>query len=78
MKGGGYLVFGVKEKSPNEVVGTAFAESEIGGLTDDIYKRLEIRVEIEELFDDGKRVLIFKIPSRPPDTTPSGTDSGMT
>jgi ATP-dependent DNA helicase RecG len=30
---------------------------------------LEIRVEIEELFDDGKRVLVFRIPSRPPGTT---------
>ncbi|MDR3127470.1 MAG: putative DNA binding domain-containing protein [Tannerellaceae bacterium] len=68
-EGGGYLVFGVKEKSPNEVVGTAFAEGRTGGLADDIYKRLEIRVEIEELFEDGKRVLVFKIPSRPPGTT---------
>jgi ATP-dependent DNA helicase RecG len=68
-EGGGYLVFGVKEKSPNEIVGTAFAEGKIGGLADDIYKRLEIRVEIEELFDDGKRVLVFRIPSRPSGTT---------
>jgi ATP-dependent DNA helicase RecG len=68
-EGGGYLVFGVREKSPNEVVGTAFAESKIGELTDNIYKRLEIRVEIEELFDDEKRVLVFKIPSRPPGST---------
>jgi ATP-dependent DNA helicase RecG len=64
-EGGGYLVFGVKEKSPNEVVGTAFAEGKIGGLADEIYKRLEIRVEIEELFENDKRVLVFKIPSRP-------------
>jgi ATP-dependent DNA helicase RecG len=63
-EGGGYLVFGVKEKSPNEVVGTAFAEGKIGELADDIYKRLSIRVEIEELFESDKRVLVFKIPSR--------------
>jgi ATP-dependent DNA helicase RecG len=68
-EGGGYLVFGIKEKSPNEVVGTAFAEGNIGKFADDIYKRLEIRVEFEELFDDEKRVLVFKIPSRPPGTT---------
>ncbi|MDR2466188.1 MAG: ATP-binding protein [Prevotellaceae bacterium] len=68
-EGGGYLVFGVKEKSPNEIVGTAFAEGKIGELADEIYKRMEIRVEIEELFDSGKRVLVFKIPSRPPGTT---------
>jgi ATP-dependent DNA helicase RecG len=64
-EGGGYLVFGVKEKSPNEVVGTEFAKDETGALADEIYKRLEIRVEIEELFDAGKRLLVFKIPSRP-------------
>ena len=64
-EGGGYLVFGVKEKSPNEVVGTSYEEGKLGALSDEIYKRLEIRVEIEELFDDGKRVVVFKIPSRP-------------
>jgi ATP-dependent DNA helicase RecG len=58
---------GVREKKeiPHEIVGTAFAKDEIGELKDEIYKRLSIRVEIEELFDDGKRVLAFHIPSRP-------------
>ncbi|MDR1631869.1 MAG: putative DNA binding domain-containing protein [Dysgonamonadaceae bacterium] len=66
-EGGGYLVFGVREKKelPHEIVGTAFAEGETGKLEDEIYKRLSIRVEIEELYDDGKRVLVFKIPVRP-------------
>jgi ATP-dependent DNA helicase RecG len=36
-EGGGYLVFGIREKSPNEVVGTAFSEGKIGKLMDDIY-----------------------------------------
>jgi ATP-dependent DNA helicase RecG len=64
-EGGGYLIFGVKEKSPNEVVGTSYEEGKLGALSEEIYKRLEIRVEIEELFEDGKRVVVFKIPSRP-------------
>ena len=70
-EGGGLLVFGVKEnkKLPHEIVGTTFAEGKIGDLEDEIYKRLFIRVEIEELFDDGKRVLIFHIPSRPISST---------
>jgi ATP-dependent DNA helicase RecG len=68
-EGGGYLVFGIKEKSPHEVVGTSYEEGKLGALADEIYKRLEIRVEIEELFESGKRVLVFKIPSRPPGTT---------
>jgi ATP-dependent DNA helicase RecG len=29
-EGGGYLVFGVKEKSPNEVVGTSYEEGTLG------------------------------------------------
>ncbi|MDR1895798.1 MAG: putative DNA binding domain-containing protein [Prevotellaceae bacterium] len=68
-EGGGYLVFGVKENKPNEVVGTEFANGKTGALTDEIYKRLEIRVGIEELFEGDKRVLVFKIPSRPPGST---------
>jgi ATP-dependent DNA helicase RecG len=66
-EGGGYLVFGIRERKglPHEIVGTAFAEGETGKLADEIYKRLSIRVEMEELYDDGKRVLTLKIPSRP-------------
>ena len=70
-EGGGYLIFGVKEKKelPHEIVGTAFADGKTGALADEIYNRLSIRVEIMELFDDEKeennRVLVFKIPSRP-------------
>jgi ATP-dependent DNA helicase RecG len=41
-EGGGYLVFGVKEKTPNEIVGTEFAKGKIGEVEDEIYKRLSI------------------------------------
>jgi ATP-dependent DNA helicase RecG len=66
-EGGGYLVLGVRENRqlPHEIVGTAFAEGKTGELEDEIYKRLSIRVEIEELFEDDRRVLVFHIPSRP-------------
>ena len=66
-EGGGYLVFGVKEKKelPHEIVGTAFAEDKIGALENEIYERLSVRVKIEELFDNEKRVLVFIIPPRP-------------
>jgi ATP-dependent DNA helicase RecG len=50
---------------PHEIVETAFAERETGKQEDEIYKRLSIRVEIEELYDDSKRVLVFKIPTWP-------------
>ncbi|GHT88769.1 hypothetical protein FACS189474_4610 [Bacteroidia bacterium] len=69
-EGGGYLIFGIKEKKelPHEIVGTTFGEGKTGALEDEIYKRLSVRVKIEELFDSEKtennRVLVFKIPSR--------------
>ncbi|GHT44294.1 hypothetical protein AGMMS49965_19670 [Bacteroidia bacterium] len=64
-EGGGLLVFGMKDKHPHEVVGTAFAAGKTGALEDEIYKRLAIRVKIIELFEDDKRVVVFQIPSRP-------------
>ena len=64
-EGGGMLVLGMKDQHPHEVVGTTFAENKIGNMEDEIFERLDIRVKIEELFEKGKRVLVFKIPSRP-------------
>jgi len=66
-EGGGLLVFGVKEKKelPHEIVGTTFADGKIGKVEDEIYERLSIRIKIEELFENEKRVLVFSIPPRP-------------
>lgn len=47
------------------VVGSDFAEKEVGELTDEIYKRLGIRIEATELYEDGKRLLVLSVPSRP-------------
>jgi len=64
-EGGGRLVLGMADKLPHEVVGTNFAEGEIGDLEDEIYKRLLIRVKTEELYEAKKRVLVINIPPRP-------------
>jgi len=66
-EGGGLLVLGVKEKKtpPHEIVGTSFVVGKTGAMEDAIYEHLSIRVRIEELFDNDKRVLVFNIPSRP-------------
>jgi len=64
-EGGGLLVFGMKDKYPHEVVGTVFLKDKIGEMENEIYNRLTIRVKIDELFEEEKRVLVFKIPSRP-------------
>jgi ATP-dependent DNA helicase RecG len=63
---GGLLVFGMADKIPHTVVGSDFADGEIGELEDAVYEKLGIRVHIEELFDEnGLRVVVTKIPSRP-------------
>jgi len=64
-EGGGKLVLGMADKAPHDVVGSDFAEGKTGALEDEIYTRLGIRVTIEEEFEDGKRVLITHIPTRP-------------
>lgn len=63
---GGALVLGMSDAHPHAVVGSDFYAGRIGILEDKVYQRLEIRVHIEELFDEnGLRVLVSYIPSRP-------------
>lgn len=64
-EGGGRLVLGMSDNHPHEVVGSDFAQGKIGELEDAVYGHLAIRVHIEELFEDGKRVVLTTIPSRP-------------
>ena len=62
--GGGKIVLGITDKRPRKIVGSqAFKQPERTrkGLID----RLHIKVDFEELFDNGLRVLIFLIASRP-------------
>ena len=66
-EGGGMLVFGMTDKEPRNVGGSDFANGKIGNLEDEVYKRLNVRVHCQELFDEkGNRVLITHIPTRPP------------
>ena len=63
---GGRLVLGMADHRPHTVVGSNFAEDKVGELVDEIYKRLGIRVQYEELYsEDGRRVLVLTVPSRP-------------
>jgi len=63
---GGRLVLGMEDKLPHKVSGTDFAIGKVGALTDEIYKRLHIRVDIYELYDENNlRVLVIEVPSRP-------------
>lgn len=62
---GGRLVLGMADKMPHTVVGSDFAQDKVGEFTDEIYERLGIRIEATELYEDGKRVLVLSVPSRP-------------
>ena len=65
-EGGGRLGLGMKDDLPHDVVGTNFAKGKIGALEDEVYSRIAIRIHCKELFDEnGKRVLITEVPSRP-------------
>lgn len=64
-EGGGKLIMGMTDKAPHIVVGSDFAEGKIGALEDETYTRLRIRVRIEELYENGLRILVTHIPTRP-------------
>lgn len=65
-EGGGYLVFGVHDKFPHNIVGTNQCLNATGKLEQDIYREKQIRVTVYELFENEKRVLVIKVPGRPP------------
>lgn len=64
---GGYLVLGVSDKLPRQVVGSqAFsATTELNDIKARIVEKLHIRVDTVELMHPLGRVLVFDIPSRP-------------
>lgn len=64
-EGGGYLVIGMTDNYPHEVVGTKQSMGSIGELESKIYTDTGIRPLVYELFEKDKRVLIIEVPSRP-------------
>lgn len=62
---GGYLVIGMTDGYPHKVVGTGQNLNSIGELEANIYRDVGIRPKVYELFENGKRVLVIEIPSRP-------------
>lgn len=64
-EGGGMLVLGMADKAPHNVVGSDFALGKVGALEDETYSRLGIRIRIEELYENGLRVLVAHISARP-------------
>ena len=62
---GGMLVLGMEDERPHDVSGSDFGINRLGEMVDKVYERLQIRITTEELYKDGKRVLVIKVPSRP-------------
>ncbi|OGU71759.1 MAG: transcriptional regulator [Ignavibacteria bacterium RBG_16_34_14] len=61
---GGHLILGVDDNFPHNVVGTNAFQNPLS-LKKDLLDLLKLRIDIEEFFYIGKRILIFEIPSRP-------------
>ncbi|WP_051590628.1 ATP-binding protein [Flavobacterium daejeonense] len=64
-EGGGYLVIGMTDNFPHEVVGTKQNLDSIGELESKIYTDTGIRPFVYELYESDKRVLVIEVPSRP-------------
>lgn len=66
-EGGGYLICGITNKRPRQVVGSqAFATPEaLNKIKAQIVEKLRLRVETTELQHPDGRVLVFEIPTRP-------------
>jgi ATP-dependent DNA helicase RecG len=63
-EGGGRIVFGVTDKRPRRVVGSA-AFADLARTKAGLIERLHLRIEGEELTHPDGRVLVFTVPSRP-------------
>ncbi|MEH2412129.1 ATP-binding protein [Nostoc sp.] len=66
-EGGGYLVFGVTNKPPRQIVGSqAFpSQTSLNEIKSRIVEKLGFRVDVTELAHPNGRVLVFEIPPRP-------------
>jgi len=73
-EGGGYMVIGMHDHYPHDVIGTAQCVDGIGALIGDIYRDMGIRVDAYELYAKpegkeagikGNRILVIAVPPRP-------------
>lgn len=66
-EGGGYIVLGVTDKQPRQVVGSLAwsTAEELNKIKAYIVEKLRFRVEVTELQHPDGRVLVFEVPTRP-------------
>ncbi len=63
-EGGGHFILGVTDKLPRTVVGTQAFEN-LEKIKSDLMVRLPLRIEVEDVYEEGLRVVVFTVPSRP-------------
>jgi len=63
-EGGGYLLLGIKDKPPREIVGS-LAFNDPVAMASKVFAAVGFRVEIKEVHHPDGRVVVFHIPSRP-------------
>lgn len=61
---GGKLILGISDKLPRQIIGTN-AFRDIIKTEKSLYNKLHLRIDISEKEIEGKRILIFDVPSRP-------------
>jgi len=64
-EGGGYLVIGMSDNYPHEVIGTKQNLNAVGELESKIYADTGIRPKVYELYENQNRVLVIEVPCRP-------------
>ncbi|MBU6383244.1 MAG: putative DNA binding domain-containing protein [Verrucomicrobia bacterium] len=63
-EGGGRVVLGVTDQFPRKIVGSqAFLNLE--AIKSHLIRTLSLKIEVEELLEEHRRVVVFTIPSRP-------------
>jgi len=63
-EGGGFLLLGISDRPPRQVIGTKSC-SDVIGQSQKLFETLGFRVDIEEVLHPDGRVVVFEIPSRP-------------
>lgn len=63
-EGGGRVIFGVSDKRPRTIVGSQ-AFLNLIEIKSELIEKLHLRIDAEDLYVDGRRVVVFTIPARP-------------
>lgn len=63
-EGGGRIILGITDQFPRKIVGSQAFEN-LERIKSLLIGKLSLRIEVDELFEEDRRVIIFWVPSRP-------------